>query len=547
MNGKQLKQYIHTLYGDQEITADRLDYAISMLDPINYILAHHSVKGHPVTFEVPNYDMSRAVGHRNWQMQILRDLVNPNVKEVNIEKGRQQGMSELGVMAMIYFADIYSFDAISILLSFPSQSRLSDHIKSRIRPVIANNAYYRSLVSDNDSLNQMSIRDSRIFFRSGSSAAQTEGIALNMVMMDEYERYADTPAETSIKEALKSDNKYGLIRRWSTPSGSNIGIDARFIESDQRYWMIKCSHCGHWQVMDFKKNIKIANPDLIDQMARQVKPGATEYVCEKCGKNIDADRWYNCEWVAKRPEIDAHGYRTSQMNCVWITSDDIYRDFLQTNTQWFYNYTLGTPYTDESMKITRQDIFKSRRDYLPTPLLDRSDYAYVVAGIDWGEHWHHIVLLGMTTRGTWDIIRLAKIPTSSGVENIERDLHQVIDILNQYNPDLIMPDRGYNGNYNDLLLKYFGKGRVYSVVVKSARSTGDNTAHFNENDSTVTIDKLMQNLMMMSHIKNGRLGVYEKVDENLNLFAQHWGNVVVRDVEDDKGQPYKEITRKAGD
>ena len=39
-----------------------------------------------------------------------------------------------------------------------------------------------------------------------------------MVMMDEYERYADTPAEASIKEALSSDNKYGLIRRWSTPS-----------------------------------------------------------------------------------------------------------------------------------------------------------------------------------------------------------------------------------------------------------------------------------------------------------------------------------------
>ena len=197
-----------------------MDYAISMLDPINYILTHHTVKGHPVTFEVPHYDMSRAVGHRNWQMEPIRSIVDPNVKEVNVQKGRQLGFSECGVMAMIYFADIYSFDAISILLSFPSQSRLSDHIKSRIRPVINEDKYYHSLVTDNDSLNQMSIRNSRIFFRSGSSAAQTEGVALNMVMMDEYERYADTPAEVSIKEALKSDNKYGLIRRWSTPSAN---------------------------------------------------------------------------------------------------------------------------------------------------------------------------------------------------------------------------------------------------------------------------------------------------------------------------------------
>lgn len=218
MNGKELKKYINTLYGDQEITPQKLDYALGMLDPINYILEHYQVKGHPVTFNVPNYDVSRATGHRNWQEEPLRAIVDPNIKVVNVEKGRQLGFSEVGVMAMIYFADVYSFDHIGELLSFPSQSRLSDHIKSRIRPVINSDPYYNSLVTNNDSLNQMSIRDSTIFFRSGSSSAQTEGVALNMVMMDEYERYADTPAEASIKEALSSDNKYGLIRRWSTPS-----------------------------------------------------------------------------------------------------------------------------------------------------------------------------------------------------------------------------------------------------------------------------------------------------------------------------------------
>lgn len=524
-----------------------MDYAISMLDPINYILTHHTVKGHPVTFEVPNYDMSRAVGHRNWQMEMLRDLVNPNIKEVNIEKARQEGMSELGVMAMLYFADIYSFDAISILLSFPSQNRLADHIKSRIRPVIGSDKYYHSLVSDNDSLNQMSIRNSRIFFRSGSSAAQTEGVALNMVMMDEYERYADTPAEVSIKEALKSDNKYGLIRRWSTPSAAGVGINSRFKESDQRYWMIKCSHCGHWQSLDFKKNIKIVNPDLINTMAREVKPGATAYVCEKCGKNIDADRWYNCQWVAKYPDREAHGYSTSQMDAVWITSDAIYQDYLQTDTQWFYNYTLGTPYTDESMKITQQDIYNNRRDSIPEPLTDRSDYAYVTIGLDWGVSYHNLVVLGMTASGVWNIIRMEHIPTSNGIDNIEGDLRRVIDIINQYNPDMILPDTGYSGNYVQKLIKYYGKGKVYGVVVKSAKSQGDYIAHFNENDSKVTIDKLMQNMMVMSHVKAGRIGVYKQMDENLKLLAEHANNVVIRDVEDDKGQPYKEITRKGGD
>jgi hypothetical protein len=57
----------------------------------------------------------------------------------------------------------------------------------------------------------------------------------------------------------------------------------------------------------------------------------------------------------------------------------------------------------------------------------------------------------------------------------------------------------------------------------------------------------MQNMMVMSHVKAGRIGVYKQMDENLKLLAEHANNVVIRDVEDDKGQPYKEITRRGGD
>ncbi|MBT9670598.1 hypothetical protein GPK34_00905 [Secundilactobacillus kimchicus] len=90
----------------------------------------------------------------------------------------------------------------------------------------------------------------------------------------------------------------------------------------------------------------------------------------------------------------------------------------------------------------------------------------------------------------------------------------------------------------------FGKGRVYGVNVRSAKSNGDYIAHFNENDGIVTIDKLMQNLKMMNNIKMGRVGTYYQNDSELNLYLKHWQNVIIRDVENDDGTMEKTISRR---
>ena len=58
------------------------------------------------------------------------------------------------------------------------------------------------------------------------------------------------------------------------------------------------------------------------------------------------------------------------------------------------------------------------------------------------EHYHHIVIMGMKSNGDWAIIHLERVATSSGQEHIEEDLHQVINILERYSPDIICPDFG---------------------------------------------------------------------------------------------------------
>ena len=78
-----------------------------------------------------------------------------------------------------------------------------------------------------------------------------------------------------------------MLRRWSTPTVANYGINRLYNQSDQRRWFYTCEHCGYEQCLDYEKNIKQVNKDGIDLEGRVVRPGTFQFVCQKCGKPLD--------------------------------------------------------------------------------------------------------------------------------------------------------------------------------------------------------------------------------------------------------------------
>lgn len=353
-------------------------------------------------------------------------------------------------------------------------------------------------------------------------------------------------------ESLKGDNQYGLVRRWSTPSAPDWGIDEKYKQTDQNVWMVKCEHCGHWQEMDFEKNIQIVDESLINREIRRVLPGATKYVCAKCGQSLESSRWYQGKWIPRYPDQGrTKGFYVSQLNAVWISSDTIYQDYLRAiSTQLFYNYTLGKPFENTSLSLSRDDILSNRRHDLPEPVRTRGDYAYISIGIDWGTQWHHLVVTGIRKEtGAWDNLAFYKVAASHGVEHIEEDFSRVVMILNQYDPDIVCADIGFSGNYVDKLKAQFPTGVVYGINVSpNPKSTNDYHIDVNNTKYDIKIDKLMQNAKLISHIKAGRIGFYRQDDEMMELYIHHWGNVLIRDeIDDSTGIPYRSITRKGGD
>lgn len=167
-----------------KVTPKQLDYAISMLRPSNYLLAHHKIKGSPLTYSVPDYDMSKALKHRPWQVGIVNDMY----RDVIIIKSRQLGLSETAIGQIIYFLDTHSSENVKGLYTFPTYRQLKTFYKTRIVPEFSS-GYYSTIVDavHGMSQEQMNIRNSTLIFRTSSQGGSVEGIDVDYVGLDEYD------------------------------------------------------------------------------------------------------------------------------------------------------------------------------------------------------------------------------------------------------------------------------------------------------------------------------------------------------------------------
>lgn len=441
-----------------------------------------------------------------------------------------------------------------------TEKQMRDFVQSRLDPVLEK-GYYSTLVNpDYNSLKQKRIRNSTLFFRTSSKPGAVEGIDVDYISLDEYDR-VNPAAEASAEESMSS-SKFGIRRRWSTPSIPDMGIHKLFEKSDQHYYLHKCEHCNHWNQMSYDEynpdnleksgNMLCVNPDGVDTLTGNVVDGSFQFVCQKCGKPLD--RWYNGEWVAKYPSRTQdgrgiRGYSISQMNAVWISADDLKRkEFASESKKLFYNYVLGYPYLDTAIMVTDRDVLENYAPDLPGQKQDRKGYRFISVGIDWGKY-NWVSVHGMRDNGQVDLIRLFSVETIKDHTKIGQDFQRIIMEISKYKPDVIIADNGDSGDRVMRLINHFGKGKVFGCTYKSSpKSSGQIVPVFNDRGDTVTVDKLMQNKMYIDALKYGEIKTYKILDNDLKLYLNHWKNVVISDEQDDTtGQIYQTISRRGDD
>lgn len=131
-------------------------------------------------------------------------------------KSRQLGLSEIGVAEMLWFADRYSEDAVKCLYAFPTYRQLDSFVQTRLNPVLHKGYYSTILSPENDSIKSKQIRKSFLLFRSASKASSVEGVDVDYLSLDEYDRISKQAEESAIESM--SSSKFQWNRRWSTPT-----------------------------------------------------------------------------------------------------------------------------------------------------------------------------------------------------------------------------------------------------------------------------------------------------------------------------------------
>lgn len=501
--------------------------------PELYLLEHYTIRGNPITFSVQNKNEAKQRGHRPWQTEIINDHHPDKI----VRKSRQLGLSEMGVAENIWFADFH--ENTKSMYTFPRNRQLVDFVKTRMNPVLDANPYFNSIRnSQMDSLEVKQIGSSFMLFRSAFGGALGEGVDADFVAFDEYDRMQDN-VELAFQESMKS-SAYGWLRRWSTPTIPGRGVDAIFQKSDQRFYLHKCEHCGHWQQLNVEDNIMQVIPDGINYITEEVKDGTFKFACAKCSK--DLDRWYNGQWVAKHPSVGhMRGYHISQLNAVWISADDIMRrQFRYKSKQLYYNYVIGEPFASTGLIITDEDILAAQR--FENPKNTRSGYAKIIVGIDWGTtNW--CAMIGITAEGKIDMLN-----TWAFKDNPAAPLEPVRMIaaaIAPFDPDLIIADFGFGADRNSLLMQIF-KGRVWACKYQTFKGGSQPINKWNESSRIVTVDKTLTVQRMLHSVKERGIGFW-RMDEQLALFTKHIKNVRIMDEEDDDGNFYQLATRVGDD
>jgi len=267
---------------------------------------------------------------RKWQIAIMED---PHPRIVS-KKPSQVGETTIFICKALWFMH---YRRTRVIWTFPRQEDVSEFVTTRFRPILHNSPNIARHVgqSRDDPQSQRITK-----YKNSYTTA-------DLLANDEVDRSDPDNLEAFLGRLENS--KYKIHYRFSTPTIPNFGIDRIFNEeSDQRYWMVRCPHCGHRQSLKWDVNLMFDKNDH------------PYYGCEKCRRDLTPEAIINGEYVAMYPSRLVHGYQVSGM-MLPLSKPPVYmyQRFKTMKRKNFYNLLLGETYEASGLKFDPEVILSN--------------------------------------------------------------------------------------------------------------------------------------------------------------------------------------------
>jgi len=321
--------------------------------------------------EPGQWDTSRA----EFQRGIMDAVSDPLIEEVVVMKSAQVGWTEIINNIAGYFIDQ---DPAPIMVMQPTLEMAEGWSTDRLAPMVRDSPRLAAKIADAKSrdsgnkLLQKRFPGGQLVIVGANSPASLASRPMRVILADEVDRY---PASAGVEGdpltlAYKRTNNFWNRRKLagSTPTiAGSSRIEAKFDESDKRFFFVPCPHCDEHQVLKWEQ-----------VRWEKTKSGAhradtAHYVCEHNGCIWDdADRWaavLKGEWRATEPFNGIAGFHIWEAYSSWVKLSATVAAFLlakktpETHKVWT-NTALGLTWVEKGEAPDWQRLYERRSQEL---------------------------------------------------------------------------------------------------------------------------------------------------------------------------------------
>jgi hypothetical protein len=326
---------------------------------MKYIQYKYPVMHMALTEHRTHLDKRISFKNRPYQVGIFKDK---SLNKVYM-KSTQNGISEY----VIIFSMHDCMEGRNILYTFPTETLKNRFVSARFDKTVENTPYYKQNRKDLNSTSIKGFKKGIInFVNSNSPANFTEFVAHTVVVEEKDQCNQINLNMTDERQSGVEEHKIKI--EISNPTINEYGIHNSFLDSDQKWWHIKCG-CGKYIKPDFFTHVveKIDQEDYVlrDKEYEWDMERDVYLICEHCGRPVN--RYSSGEWVSEN-QSKISGWQISKLYSGTDTISKMVKRFQKglvndNALQRFYNGDLGIPYTGKGAKLIDEQLDRCKREY----------------------------------------------------------------------------------------------------------------------------------------------------------------------------------------
>lgn len=330
-----------------------------------------------------------------YQREVIDMTANPRCSRISLMWGAQVGKTQTALAAQAYRI---GFNPVSQMMMQPSQGDLTTWLETKFNPLVDANARLQKVLAKprgRDGVNNQRMKSypgGFLMFSWSGSPKTMRGRSAPFIVCDETDGYDRTTEGHPVGLLWQRAATFGdqrLLLEISTPTlKGGSWIETAFLEGDQRYFYVRCPHCGHLQRLQWSQVIWDKDGDGMHL------PETAGYLCSSpgCGtvwndgERCAAIRRAESEgggWVAEKPFRGHASYHLSELYSCFRRLEDIVQSFLDKKAagdmQTFVNVSLAETWEEEGDKLEAGVLMERAKEFkAPVP----AGAAVLTAGVD---------------------------------------------------------------------------------------------------------------------------------------------------------------------